>query len=186
MFHVGYLIRHRCALRSAPRRRARPLHVGHFPRFRTQKPSSRRAGLGRCDRASRFPTRLATDVDLPSHSGYLPCPDDRTGFELYIEPWSSASFEIGPEGIRAVADRDTMLTFRCSGRELDQEAATDAAATLAAMTDGVLYDSDSRHFIDAASALAWARGERYTPVATYRLRASRRRARLRCRRSCGC
>jgi hypothetical protein len=124
-------------------------------------------------------TRIGTDFDLLSHSGYLPCPDDRTGFELYVEPYSPASFEIGPDGIRAVADRDTMLTFRCSGREVDREAAMDAAAALAAMTDGILYDSDSRHFIDAASALAWARRERYAPVAIYRLRASRRRSRLR-------
>ncbi len=68
--------------------------------------------------------------------------------------------------------------FALSGRPADRNAATAAAATLAAMTDGVLFDTEPGHFISADSALAWARNERYQPIATSHRRALRRKARL--------
>jgi hypothetical protein len=70
------------------------------------------------------------------------------------------------------------VSLRLSGRPSDQAAATAAAATLAAMADGVLFDSESGHFIAAAEALAWARHERYQPLAVYRRRSHRRKARF--------
>jgi hypothetical protein len=126
-----------------------------------------------------FGIRMEPEFDPASFSGYLPCPDDRTGFELFVEPYSAANFEIGPDGMRVIGDRDTVFTFRCSGREADLAAATAAAATLTVLTDGILFDTEARHFVAAASVLAWARRERYEPVALYRVRASRRRARIR-------
>jgi hypothetical protein len=129
-------------------------------------------------RDAGFAVEFAPDVDPASHNAYVPCPDDRVGFELYREPFSPAHAEIRPAGIEAVGMRDTAMTFRFSGRTADRDAAVAAAATLTAMTDGVLFDSESGHFIDARSALAWARNERYRPVATYRVRASRRRSRI--------
>jgi hypothetical protein len=133
--------------------------------------------------AQGFATRLGSGpdpgFDPASFSGYVPCPDDRTGFELFVEPYSDANFEIGPEGMEAIGARDTVLTLRFSGREPDRDAAMEAAATLTFLTDGILFDVDARHFVAASAVLAWARGERYTPVAVYRIRASRRRARIR-------
>jgi hypothetical protein len=130
-------------------------------------------------RAAGFAVQLPADFDPAAHSGYLPCPDDLTGFELYRDPFSEHAFEIGADGAKAVGERNTAFTFRFSGRDSDLAAATAAAATLAAMTDGILFDSETGHFIAADQALAWARNERYEPVAIYRHRSSRRRARLR-------
>jgi hypothetical protein len=126
-----------------------------------------------------FATQLPGDFDPLSCSGYLPCPDDRTGFELYVEPFSRSSIELSAAALPVVGDRDTLLTFRLSGREVDLEAAKAAAASLAAMSDGVVFDEESGHFVDAQTALAWARAQEYRPVAVRRLRASRRRSRFR-------
>jgi hypothetical protein len=130
-------------------------------------------------RAAGFAVQLPADFDPATHSGYLPCPDDLTGFELYRDPFSERAFEIGPDGSTAVGDRNTAMTFRFSGRDSDLVAATAAAATLASMSDGVLFDTEAGHFIAADQALAWARNERYEPIAIYRHRSSRRKARLR-------
>jgi len=129
--------------------------------------------------ATSLDPELDPELDPTSYSGYVPCPDDRSGFELFVEPYSAANFEIGPDGMQAIGARDIVFTFRFSGRETDRAAATAAAATLARMTDGILFDVDARHFVDAPAVLAWARGEKYAPVAVYRVRASRRRARIR-------
>jgi hypothetical protein len=126
-----------------------------------------------------FETRMDPGFETATFSGYLPCPDDRTGFDLFVEPFSAANFEIGPDGMRVIGERDTVFTFRFSGREADLAAATAAAATLALLTDGILFDTEARHFVDAASVLAWAHREKYEPLAVYRVRASRRRARIR-------
>ena len=130
-------------------------------------------------REAGFSVQFSPEMDLATHSGYLPCPDDRVGFELYCEPFSSTHTEIGPAGLEVVGERDVTFTFRLSGRAADREAAVAASATLAAMSDGVLFDSESAHFIDSRAALAWARNERYRPVAVYRARAARRRGRIR-------
>lgn len=126
-----------------------------------------------------FTAQLSSDFDPRSCNGYVPCPDDRTGFELYLEPFSRSSIEVSAAALPVVGDRDTLLTFRSSGRDTDLEAAKAAAASLAAMTDGVVLDEESGHFIDATAAIAWAHGQKYRPVAVRRLRASRRRSRFR-------
>ena len=136
------------------------------------------ADWARLIREGGFDVQLSTDFDPATHSGYLPCPDDRTGFEYYLESFTAPSFEIGDAGARAIGPRNSVATLRFSGRSSDRAAATAAAATLAATTDGVLFDTELGHFIAADEALAWARNERYQPVATYHRRARRRKARL--------
>lgn len=123
-------------------------------------------------------TQMDTQFDPHSHSGYLPCPDDRTGFEYYLEAFAAPTIEIGDEGAKAIGARNAVVNLRFSGRPSDRAAATAAAATLAAMTDGVLFDSESGHFIAAADAMSWARNARYQPLAVHRRRAHRRKARL--------
>jgi len=129
-------------------------------------------------REGGFEVELATDFDPATHSGYWPCPDDRTGFEYYLESFTVPTFEIGEAGARAVGSRNSVASLRFSGRPSDRNAATAAAATLAAMTDGVLFDTEPGHFIPADETLAWARNERYRLVATAHRRSMRRRARL--------
>lgn len=129
-------------------------------------------------REAGYEIALDTQFDPRSHSGYVPCPDDRTGFEYYLEAFDAPTIEIGDEGAKAIGARNAVVSLRLSGRPSDQAAATAAAATLAAMADGVLFDSESGHFIAAADALAWARNERYQPLAVYRRRSHRRKARL--------
>ena len=46
------------------------------------------------------------------------------------------------------------------------------------MSDGILFDSELGHFIASADALAWARNDKYEPIAVAYRRANRRKARL--------
>lgn len=125
-----------------------------------------------------FQTELNSQFEPRTHSGYLPCPDDRTGFEYYLEAFDAPTLEIGEAGAQAIGDRDAVVSLRFSGRPTDRAAATAMAATLAAMTDGVLFDGESGHFVASLDALAWARNEKYQPVAIQRRRSHRRRARF--------
>jgi hypothetical protein len=125
-----------------------------------------------------FETQFDPSFEPRTYSGYLPCPDERIGFEYYLEPFDAPTPEIGDEGAKAIGTRNAVVTLRFSGRRIDQEAAASAAATLAAMSDGILFDSEPGHFIAASDALAWARKERYAPLAVARRRANRRKARL--------
>lgn len=129
-------------------------------------------------REAGFEVQLSTGFEPRSYSGYLPCPDERTGFEYYLESFAAPAVEIGEAGAKAIGQRDTVASLRFSGRPTDRSAAVAAAATLAAMTDGVLFDTEPGHFIAADEALAWARNERYQPMAVYRRRSARRKARL--------
>jgi hypothetical protein len=136
------------------------------------------AEWARVIRESGFDVQLAADFEPGSFSGYLPCPDDRTGFEYYLESFTTPTLEIGDAGAKAIGARDTVASLRFSGRASDRNAASAAAATLTAMTDGVLFDTEPGHFISADEALAWARNERFEPVAISHRRSMRRRARL--------
>lgn len=136
------------------------------------------ADWARLIREAGFEVQLSTEFEPQSHSGYLPCPDERSGFEYYLESFGAPTLEIGESGARAIGQRNAVASLRFSGRPADRTAAIAAAATLTAMTDGVLFDTEPGHFIGAHQALAWARNERYQPLATYRRRAMRRKARL--------
>ena len=129
-------------------------------------------------REGGFEAQLNPELDPRTHSGYLPCPDERTGFEYYLEPFDAPTPEMGEEGAKVIGKRNAVVSLRFSGRPSDREAASSAAATLAAMSDGILFDSEPGHFISAADALAWARNERYQPVAVARRRSNRRKARI--------
>ena len=136
------------------------------------------ADWARVMREGGFETQLDPQFEPRAHSGYVPCPDERIGFEYYLEPFDAPTPEIGEEGAKVIGSRNAVVSLRLSGRRLDREAAASAAATLAAMTDGILLDSETGHFISSAEALAWARSERYQPLAIARRRANRRKARL--------
>jgi hypothetical protein len=131
----------------------------------------------RAAKEAGFGLEFSEAIDPATHSGYVPCPDDRAGFELYCEPHRRGRFEVSASGADAIGERDTSVTLRFSGRAADREAAVAAAASLAAMSDGILFDGEVGHFIDASSALAWARNDDYRPVAVHRAR--RKRSRIR-------
>ena len=118
-------------------------------------------------------------IDPTTHNGYVPCPDERAGFELFCEPYRREHAEVSPAAAAAISDRDTSVTLRFTGRTQDREAAAMAAAALASMTDGILYDGEAGHFIDSNAALAWARNDSYRPFAVHRGRARSRRSRIR-------
>jgi len=136
------------------------------------------ADWARLLREGSFDTQLPVDFDPRTYSGYLACPDERTGFEYYIEPFDAPTDEIGAAGAKVIGSRNAVVSLRFSGRPSDRAAAIAAAGTLAAMTDGVLFDDEPGHFISASEALAWARNESYEPLAIARRRANRRKARL--------
>jgi hypothetical protein len=143
---------------------------------RTRLPGA--ADWARVIREAGFDVELTTEFEPGSHTGYLPCPDERTGFEYYLESFAQPTIEIGDAGAKAIGQRNAVASLRFSGRPADRNAASAAAATLTAMTDGVLFDTEPGHFISANQALAWARNERYQPSAIYHRRAMRRKARL--------
>lgn len=143
---------------------------------RTRLPAA--ADWARAIHEAGFDVQLNPDFQPDSYSGYLPCPDDRTGFEYYLESFTTPTLEFGDAGAKAIGVRNTVASLRFSGRSSDRDAASAAAATLAVMADGVLFDTEPGHFIAANAALAWARSERYQPIATYHRRAMRRKARL--------
>jgi hypothetical protein len=132
----------------------------------------------RAIREAGFETQLNTAFDPRAYSGYLPCPDDRTGFEFYLEGFGAPTDEVGEQGAKVIGSRNAVISLRFSGRDSDRAAAAAAAATLAVMADGVLFASDVGHFIAASDALAWALNDDYKPLAVHRRRASRRKARL--------
>jgi hypothetical protein len=136
------------------------------------------ADWARVLREGGFETQLDPAFDPRTYSGYLPCPDERTGFEYYLEAFDVPTPEIGEEGAKVIGKRNVVVSLRFSGRRSDREAAASASATLAAMSDGILFDSEPGHFISGADALAWARNEKYEPLAVARRRANRRKARL--------
>ena len=136
------------------------------------------ADWARVLRERGFETQLDPELDPKTQSGYWACPDERTGFEYYLEPFDAPTPEMGEEGAKLIGKRNAVVSLRFSGRPPDREAASSAAATLAAMSDGILFDSEPGHFISATDALAWARNERYRPIAVARRRWNRRRARL--------
>ena len=129
-------------------------------------------------REGGFETQLSPEFDPRTHSGYLPCPDERIGFEYYLEPFDAPTPEIGDEGAKVIGKRNAVVTLRLSGRDSDKEAAASAAATLAAMSDGIVFDDEPGHFIAGSDVLSWARNERYQPIAVARRRWNRRKARI--------
>ena len=56
-------------------------------------------------RESGFEVQLNTEFEPRSHSGYLPCPDERTGFEYYLEAFSAPAFEYGEAGAKVIGQR---------------------------------------------------------------------------------
>lgn len=129
-------------------------------------------------RDAGFDVQMSTEFEPRSHSGYVPCPDERSGFEYYVESFKTPTPEIGETGAKLIGERDTVASLRFTGRAADRAAAVAAAATLAATADGVLFDTEAGHFIAAEQALAWGRNERYQPAAIHRRRSARRKARL--------
>jgi hypothetical protein len=136
------------------------------------------ADWARVLRESGFETQLNPELEPRTYSGYLPCPDERVGFEYYLEPFDAPTPEIGEAGAKVIGRRNAVVSLRFSGRPLDREAAASAAATLATLSDGILFDSETGHFISAADAVAWARNEKYQPIAVARRRWNRRKARI--------
>lgn len=108
-----------------------------------------------------FPVVLDTDFNPMTHSGYLPCPDEKTGFEYGLD--SAASFDLVSDesNKRLIRDCDVVATFCFGGRKTDLVAAMAASATLTKMTSGVLLDAESGHFVGSESALNWARETSY-------------------------
>jgi hypothetical protein len=131
----------------------------------------------RAAKEAGFGIELSEAIDPATHSGYVPCPDDRAGFELYSEPYQRGRIDVSSAGADAIGERDTSVTLRFSGRTADRDAAVAAAASLTATSDGILFDGEAGHFIDARSALAWARNDEYRPIAVHRARKKRSRIR---------
>src|SRR5688500_1690911 len=86
--------------------------------------------------AAGFKIRIDEKLDVARHSGYLPVEFDgeESGFEL---TWS-----------------DRGASFRCSGQD-EIRAASAAAAVLARLTEGTVYDPQTDRSVSAPEAIPW-------------------------------
>ena len=93
-------------------------------------------------------------LDLLTHDGFLPLTHEgrATGFELGLRVVDGAE--------AALADgRDRVAVFQWHGDFASAIAAVLAAAVLAALTDGVLYDVEAGVVVPTAEVLSAARAE---------------------------
>ena len=99
--------------------------------------------------------KLDPEVDeLPAFTGYLPAvfDDQPSGFEFYFDTAENA-FGDRPD---ATGDRTHVVTFATHSDIRELVCALYAAATLAKITDGLLFDEDSGNFVDSDRILAMA------------------------------
>ena len=104
-----------------------------------------------------------SEVNLREHEGFLPVRhgDRSTGFELYVgrtsEVLSEYPEDIYPEFHANVAARDAVVIFSWHSDAEEGIAANYAAAILAQLTDGVLFDPEAGEIIPTDAALEHAR-----------------------------
>jgi hypothetical protein len=108
-------------------------------------------------RDSNFPVDLYPTFDPAKDSGFVPCKfrDATSGFEYFL----SSSDDIAssyPDLKEAVRSYDSATTFSWGSRLDECAVALIAAATLAALSSGVMYDPQDGLQYDRASALKYA------------------------------
>lgn len=113
-------------------------------------------------RAAGFKMDLDTDFTWGEVSGWLPCTYKgvEAGFELDVSGVEELELfeDIGftHEDLRAVGNRDAIVTFTTRSEFRDLMVATLAAAVLCQMTDGLLCPGEPP-FIAGPEAVEWAR-----------------------------
>lgn len=108
--------------------------------------------------AAAFPMILDEEIDLASHSGFLPARYDgkQTGFEFYVDP-ASDILAAYPHVAAQVGPRTKCATFRWGGDLLEMCAALSAAASLAKLTKGLYFYPDDDLICEADEALVATR-----------------------------
>jgi hypothetical protein len=110
--------------------------------------------------AAAFPVVLDGEIDLASHSGFLPVRYDgkQTGFEFYVDPASDILVAY-PHVAAQVGPRTKCATFRWGGDLLEMCAALSAAASLAKLTKGLYFYPDDDLIYEADEALVATRND---------------------------
>jgi len=109
-----------------------------------------------------FELHLDPSCEIQNQSGFWPCVyrDDEAGFEFYaevIDKKADAKFRMELEGLEPETDgRDFRATFS-AGSDEEVASAVIAAAILAELTNGLVYDTWSGEEIAAGQARAWAK-----------------------------
>jgi hypothetical protein len=110
-------------------------------------------------RAAGFDVQLDTDFDFQTFSGFLPATyrGAPAGFELSFERIAADGSLGSKERTAAAAGADScaMLVTHSNLREMVSAAL--AAAVLAALTGGVLFDDESNEAHSSSEAAVWAR-----------------------------
>jgi hypothetical protein len=106
---------------------------------------------------SGFPLRLDAELDLSTQEGVIPAEfgAESTGFEYYLDTDAEL-----PEGtpFDALAPLLRACVVLVSRSAVEARAAAAAAATLARLTSGVLYDDMDARAYGPDDAITWARG----------------------------
>lgn len=112
-------------------------------------------------REASVPLELDRAFDPQTFSGYLPCryENKESGFEYFFGTVSAAG--VDESLIDRVGARDAVVTLVTHSDFSELYAATFAAAVLAEITDGIVYDSESGDLISGNEARSWAEAQRY-------------------------
>ena len=104
---------------------------------------------------AEFPLQLDPDIDLNSHSGFLPCKlrGAESGFEYFVRRLSgSEAAEVGTP-----SDSNFSVTLVTHSNLQECACAVVAAGVIARVTGGLLVDPQSSESFAATDALGWAK-----------------------------
>ncbi len=107
-----------------------------------------------------FRLTFPESVNLTTHTGYLPAVlgDEESGFEFFVSDLDEPD-ELLPEEVRSlVPAANALANFCCHGMD-ECLAATVAAAVLAQLTGGVVFDPQGSGCFQGQEAIAHARAE---------------------------
>jgi hypothetical protein len=108
-------------------------------------------------RSNGFEMEMDSDFDAGSFTGFLPCKygGQDAGFEYLRESVNRS--ELPDHASAQVGERDIVLSFVTHSDLRELASSLIASAVLCAISDGVLWDTESDEFIPASHALEWAR-----------------------------
>lgn len=115
------------------------------------------ADWARSIRAHGFALDMDPDFDPATFTGFLPCSHSgqHCGFEFFREPADHA--QLDADVAARLEGRDTIVSLITHSNLRELLASDIAAGVLAALADGVLWDTEGGEFIAAVDAIQWAK-----------------------------
>lgn len=112
-----------------------------------------------------FDVDLDSDFDTNSHTGFLQCPDSKSGFEYIFEPLTKSTIDelnLTPEERSRLDSKNSIVSFGYKTEE-DLSVVLAASFALKKISNGILFDAETGAIVETQNALDWAKGE-YFPT----------------------